>query len=56
MKSNDLITVYSNPIQNNGNQGRARLIELICEYGMLEYWLVEYTDYIGRYFPVLIKK
>jgi len=55
-KPGDFVIVYDNPITSKDPIDRARLIEKISDQGMLEYWLVEYTNDLNRKYPVLIRK
>jgi hypothetical protein len=55
-KPGDFVVVYGNPITSKDPIDRARLIEKISDQGVLEYWLVEYTNDLNRKYPVLIHK
>ena len=55
MKPGDIVNVFADAERCRFPQGQARLIKKLDDHESLEQWSVEYLDYEGYTFNVLIK-
>jgi hypothetical protein len=55
MKEGQIVTIYVDPHTCRVPVGEAKLLKLIEDYGISQYWKVRYTDN-NRLADVLIKK
>jgi hypothetical protein len=55
MNKGEVVMIYTAPVTRRLPCGEARLIEFLEDYGICEFWRIEYVDN-GRMANVLIKK
>jgi hypothetical protein len=44
MKIGDIVMIYTAPVTRRVPSGKAKLIEFLEDYGVCEYWRVQYVD------------